>query len=148
MKCPKCGNEVEFVVKVIGETVLFEDEFDEITDCVIDTDESVICEECGYQGAYDEFESVATLNETEIKTVVGSICKKLNELYDGGDFDNNEKIVAVSEIVKSYISCIKHCREEFFTIFSEMVENECNESINNDYGFYEGLIVVMCGGVK
>ena len=141
MKCPKCGNEVEFVVKVIGETVLFND------NCVIDTDEYVICEQCGYQGDYDEFESVVTLNESEIKTVVGSICKKLNELYQDDNYSNNEKIVAVSKIVKPYISCIKHCREEFFTMFSDMVENECNESINNDYGFYEGLIVVMCGGV-
>ena len=77
--------------------------------------------------------------------LVVKICNELNEM-ETREFGNNEKIVAVYELVKNDIKYIATMRSEFFCCFSEMVEQKCSEQINNEYGFYEGLIVALCGG--
>lgn len=78
--------------------------------------------------------------------LIERICDELNKM-EQNEFDNNEKIVSIYELVKQDIKYIATMRSEFFECFSEMVEKRCSKKTNNEYGFYEGLIVALCGGV-
>lgn len=83
--------------------------------------------------------------EKKFEQIIEVICDALNYMYER-EYDSNEKVVEVFDIVKNDIQVISTNREQFFTMFSEMVEKCCDEKVNADYGFYEGLIVALCGG--
>ena len=87
------------------------------------------------------------MSKFEMKKLIDEICNNLNEMYESGDFDNSEKILAVFELVKNNIKYIATMREEFFMALSEAFEEKCIDEVNIDYGWYEGLIVALCGGV-
>jgi hypothetical protein len=83
--------------------------------------------------------------EKKFEQIIKNICDTLNYMYER-EYDNNEKVVEVFDIVKNDIQVISTNRECFFMMFDKMVTKCCNEKVNADYGFYEGLIVALCGG--
>jgi hypothetical protein len=83
--------------------------------------------------------------EQKFEKLILKVCDALNYMYSK-EYDENEKLLEVFDIVKNEIVDISNNREEFFVMFSEMFEKHCNEIVNKDYGFYEGLIVALCGG--